>query len=236
MHKCHRNGREYKLEAGGTNHRARDRPADHYHHPRKGGATMAAVSGLMIGLICVGGVLVVVVIAVVVAVTIYNGLVNESIETKNAWSQIDCQLKSRYDLIPNLVETVKGYAGHEKETLERVIQARNMAMGAKSVAEQGQAENFLSGALKSLFAVSEAYPDLKANQNFLGLQAELTSTENRIGFARQHYNDVVSDFNATLMRFPTNIIGGMFGFKPAEFFHLDTAEAEAVKKAPQVKF
>ncbi len=197
---------------------------------------MAAVSGLMIGLICVGGVLVVVVIAVVVAVTIYNGLVNESIETKNAWSQIDVQLKRRYDLIPNLVETVKGYAGHEKETLERVIQARNMAMSAKSVAEQGQAENFLSGALKSLFAVSEAYPDLKANQNFLGLQEELTSTENRIGFARQHYNDVVGEYNATLMRFPANIVGGMFGFKPADFFQLDAAEAEAVKKAPQVKF
>src|SRR6267378_6602617 len=173
---------------------------------------------------------------ILVMIGMYNGLVGKRVETQNAWSQIDVQLKRRYDLIPNLVETVKGYAGHEKETLERVIQARNMAMGAKSVAEQGQAENFLSGALKSLFAVSEAYPDLKANQNFLGLQEELTSTENRIGFARQHYNDVVSDFNATLMRFPTNIIGGMFGFKPAEFFHLDTAEAEAVKKAPQVKF
>jgi LemA protein len=190
----------------------------------------------MLGLMCVGGIVVVALIAVVVGVGVYNGLVSRNVETKNAWSQIDVQLKRRYDLIPNLVETVKGYAGHEKETLERVIQARNMAMGAKSVSEQAQAENFLTGALKSLFAVSEAYPDLKANQNFLGLQEELTSTENRIGFARQHYNDVVSDFNATLMRFPTNIIGGMFGFKPAEFFHLDTAEAEAVKKAPQVKF
>jgi LemA protein len=196
-----------------------------------------ATSGFMIiGLFCVGGVFVVVAIAVVMGVMIYNSLVNESTETKNAWSQIDVQLKRRYDLIPNLVETVKGYAGHEKETLERVIQARNMAMGAKSVAEQGQAENFLSGALKSLFAVSEAYPDLKANQNFLGLQEELTSTENRIGFARQHYNDVVGEYNATLMRFPANIVGGMFGFKPADFFQLDAAEAEAVKKAPQVKF
>jgi LemA protein len=196
-----------------------------------------AVSGfMMIGLLCVGGVFVVVAIAVVMGIIIYNSLVNESTETKNAWSQIDVQLKRRYDLIPNLVETVKGYAGHEKETLERVIQARNMAMGAKSVAEQGQAENFLSGALKSLFAVSEAYPDLKANQNFLGLQEELTSTENRIGFARQHYNDVVGEYNATLMRFPANIVGGMFGFKPADFFQLDAAEAEAVKKAPQVKF
>jgi LemA protein len=193
-------------------------------------------AGLMIGLLCGGGVFVVLAIAVVMGVTIYNRLVNESIETKNAWSQIDVQLKRRYDLIPNIVETVKGYASHEKETLERVIQARNMAMSAKSVAEQGQAENMLTGALKSLFAVSEAYPDLKANQNFLGLQEELTSTENRIGFARQHYNDVVGEYNATLMRFPANIVGGMFGFKPADFFQFDAAEAEAVKKAPQVKF
>jgi LemA protein len=195
-----------------------------------------AGGGLVLGLMCVGGIVVVALLAIVFGVGVYNGLVNRNVETKNAWSQIDVQLKRRYDLIPNLVETVKGYAGHEKETLERVIQARNMARGAKSVSEQAQAENFLSGALKTLFAVSEAYPDLKANQNFLGLQEELTSTENRIGFARQHYNDVVGDFNATLMRFPANIVGGMFGFKPAEFFHLDTAEAEAVKKAPQVKF
>ena len=109
-------------------------------------------------------------------------------------------------------------------------------MNATGVADKAAAENALSGTLKTLFAVAEAYPDLKANQNFLALQEELSATENRIGFARQHYNDVVGDFNATLMRFPANIVGGMFGFKPAEFFHLDTAEAEAVKKAPQVKF
>jgi LemA protein len=166
----------------------------------------------------------------------YNGLVGKRVETQNAWSQIDVQLKRRYDLIPNLVETVKGYAGHEKETLERVIQARNMAMNARGVAEQAQAENALSGTLKTLFAVSEAYPDLKANQNFLGLQEELKSTENRIGFARQHYNDVVSQFNSSLQTFPTNVVGGMFGFHPAEFFKLDAAEAAAVQKAPQVKF
>jgi LemA protein len=190
----------------------------------------SAILGLVcVGILIVGGL-------VVMAVTIYNGLVNKQVETKNSWSQIDVQLKRRYDLIPNLVETVKGYAGHEKETLERVIQARNMAIGAKTVGEQAQAENILSGALKSLFAVAEAYPDLKANQNFLGLQEELTSTENRIGFARQHYNDVVGDYNSSLMRFPGNIIGGMFGFKPAEFFKVDEAEAEAIKKAPQVKF
>jgi LemA protein len=188
----------------------------------------------ILGLVCVG--ILIVGGLIVMAVTIYNGLVNKQVETKNSWSQIDVQLKRRYDLIPNLVETVKGYAGHEKETLERVIQARNMAIGAKTVGEQAQAENILSGALKSLFAVAEAYPDLKANQNFLGLQEELTSTENRIGFARQHYNDVVGDYNSSLMRFPGNIIGGMFGFKPAEFFKVDEAEAEAIKKAPQVKF
>jgi LemA protein len=182
-----------------------------------------------------------VVLAIVVvlggaAVLVYNGLVNKKVETENSWSQISVQLKRRYDLIPNLVETVKGYAAHEKETLERVIQARNMAMGAKSIGEQAQAENALSGALKTLFAVSEAYPDLKANQNFLKLQEELTATENRIGFARQHYNDVVSQYNSALMRFPANIVGGLFGFKRADFFQLDAAEAAAVQKAPQVKF
>ena len=169
-------------------------------------------------------------------VAIYNGLVGKRVETQNSWSQIDVQLKRRYDLIPNLVETVKGYASHEKETLERVIQARNMAMNARGVAEQAQAENVLSGTLKSLFAVAEAYPNLKANENFMGLQEELKSTENRIGFARQHYNDVVSQFNSSLQTFPTNVVGGMFGFHPAEFFKLDAAEAAAVQKAPQVKF
>jgi LemA protein len=168
----------------------------------------------------------------------YNGLVGRQVETKNAWSQIEVQLKRRYDLIPNLVETVKGYATHERETLEKVIQARNMAMASsgKSIGEQAQAENQLTGALKTLFSVSEAYPDLKANENFLKLQEELTATENRIGFARQHYNDVVSDYNVTLMRFPANVVAGSLGFRPAEFFTLDPAEAEAARKAPQVKF
>ncbi len=169
-------------------------------------------------------------------VGIYNSLVGKRVETQNAWSQIDVQLKRRYDLIPNLVETVKGYAGHEKETLERVVQARNMAMNARGVAEQAQAESMLTGTLKSLFAVAEAYPDLKANQNFMGLQEELKSTENRIGFARQHYNDVVSQYNTSLQTFPANVVGGMFGFHPSEFFKLDAAEAAAVQKAPQVKF
>jgi LemA protein len=173
---------------------------------------------------------------IAVGIAIYNSLVGRQIETKNAWSQIDVQLKRRYDLIPNLVETVKGYASHERETLEKVVQARNMAMGARSVGEQAQAENMLTGALKSLFAVSEAYPDLKANQEFLKLQEELTGTENRIGFARQHYNDSVSSYNETLQRFPGNVVGNMFGFRPAEFFRLDEAEAAAVQKAPQIKF
>jgi LemA protein len=176
------------------------------------------------------------VLFLLVGIGIYNSLVSKRVETRNAWSQIDVQLKRRYDLIPNLVETVKGYAGHEKETLERVIQARNMAMSAKSIGEQAQAENMLTGALKSLFAVSEAYPNLKANENFLKLQEELTATENRIGFARQHYNDSVSIYNTTLQSFPANLIGGTFGFVAAEFFRLDPAEAAAVQKAPQVKF
>src|SRR5438876_2163296 len=182
-----------------------------------------------------------IVLAVVVvlagwAILIYNGLINRKVEADNSWSQIDVQLKRRYDLIPNLVETVKGYASHEKETLERVIQARNAAMNARGVAEHAQAENALSGTLKTLFAVAESYPDLKANQNFLALQEELTATENRIGFARQHYNDVVSNYNTSLQTFPSNVLGGMFGFRAAEFFKLDAAEAAAVQKAPQVKF
>ena len=175
-------------------------------------------------------------VVVVAAIFIYNNLVNKKVETENSWSQIDVQLKRRHDLIPNLVETVKGYATHERETLEKVIQARNAAVNAHGVAEQAQAENALTGTLKTLFAVTEAYPDLKANENFKGLQEELTATENRISFARQHYNDVVGQYNATLMRFPANILGNMFGFRQVEFFQLDPAEAAAVRQAPQVKF
>jgi LemA protein len=176
------------------------------------------------------------VVLILAAVWTYNGLVTKKVETENAWSQIDVQLKRRYDLIPNLVETVKGYATHERETLEKVIQARNAAMGAQGRAEQAAAENALTGTLKTLFAVAEAYPDLKANQNFLGLQEELTATENRIGFARQHYNDVVSQYNTSLMRFPANLLGGLFGFRQVEFFQLDAGEAAAVRQAPKVKF
>jgi LemA protein len=176
------------------------------------------------------------ILLVLIGIAIYNGLVNRKVETENAWSQIDVQLKRRYDLIPNLVETVKGYAAHEKETLERVIQARNQAISAHGVAQQAQAENVLSGALKSLFALAEAYPDLKANENFKALQEELVSTENRIGFARQHYNDAVGQYNSALMRFPANIVAGMFGFRQVEFFQLDPGEMLAARQAPKVQF
>ncbi len=163
----------------------------------------------------------------------YNGLVRIRNGVQEAWAQIDVQLKRRYDLIPNLVETVKGYAGHEKETLEAVIKARQVGIDASGIKDQAMAENMITGALKSLFALSEAYPDLKANQNFLGLQEELSSTENKIGFARQYYNNQVRIMNTRVEMFPTNIIAGMFGFKRAEFFEL---EEEAAREVPQVKF
>jgi LemA protein len=178
-------------------------------------------------------------VAVVVglfAIVIYNRLVAGKVERDNAWSQIDVQLKRRYDLIPNLVETVKGYAKHEQETLERVIKARNQALAAPNVAEKAAAEQQLTTAVRGLLAIAEAYPDLKANQNFLALQEELTATENRIGFARQHYNDVVSNYNTSLMRFPANLFASLFGFHAADFFQLDAAEAAAVREAPKVKF
>ena len=167
------------------------------------------------------------------AVGIYNSLVGLRQKVKAAWAQIDVQLKRRYDLIPNLVETVKGYAKHERETLEAVIQARNAAVSAKGVKEQGQAENQLTGALRQLFVLVERYPDLKANQNFLALQEELATTENRISFARQHYNDITATFNTRLQSFPANILAGFFGFKEASFFEIDE---EAQREAPKVEF
>ena len=181
-------------------------------------------------------VLVVVLVFGAVLVAIYNSLVSGKVQTENAWSQIDVQLRRRYDLIPNLVETVKGYAGHERETLEKVIQARNMAVNARGAEQAAQAENMLSGALKSLFAVAEAYPNLKANQNFMDLQEELKATENRVGFARQFYNDVVGQYNGSLMRFPNNLVANTFGFRQVAFFQLNPEEAAAVRSAPQVKF
>lgn len=163
----------------------------------------------------------------------YNGLVRLKNQVDNGWSQIDVQLKRRYDLIPNLVETVKGYAKHESGTLEAVIKARNMAMSAQGVGDRAQAENMLTGTLKSLFALSEAYPDLKANQNFLRLQEELTSTENKIGFSRQFYNDNVMHYNTKIEVFPDNIIAGIFKFGRREFFEV---KDQAQREAPQVKF
>jgi len=151
----------------------------------------------------------------------YNGLVRLRNRIQNAWAQIDVQLRRRYDLIPNLVETVKGYAAHEKGTFEAVTQARANAINAQGPAEQAQAENMISGALKSLFAVSEAYPDLKANQNFLSLQEELSGTEGRISYARQYYNDAVLRMNTKIQSFPSNILAGMFGFKEHEYFEAD---------------
>jgi LemA protein len=165
----------------------------------------------------------------------YNGLVRLRNQTKNAWSQIDVQLKRRHDLIPNLVETVKGYAAHERQTLEAVTQARNIAVGAvgKGVGEQAKAEGELSGALSRLLAVVERYPDLKANQNFLALQEELTSTENKISFSRQYYNDSVLNYNNKIQMAPSNIVAGIFGFKAGEFFQVTAAEE---REAPKVSF
>jgi LemA protein len=187
--------------------------------------------GWIIGLV----VLAVVVIFVLWLFMIYNGLVRLRNQTKNAWAQIDVQLKRRHDLIPNLVETVKGYAAHERETLEAVTQARNIAVGAvgKGVGEQAKAEGALGGALARLLAVVEKYPDLKANQNFLALQEELTSTENKISFSRQFYNDSVLNYNNKTQMVPSNIVAGMFGFKTGEFFEV---KAEEEREVPKVSF
>ena len=187
---------------------------------------LASMTGLWI-------VLGVAAVMVMCFIAIYNGLVSKRIRCKEAWSQIDVQLKRRYDLIPNLVETVKGYASHEQETLERVIQARNAAISAGSVKEQAEAENMLSGALRQIFALSEAYPDLKANENFARLQEELTSTENKIAFSRQHYNDSSAVYNTARQKFPGNIVAGMFNFKEQDFFELDEP---AAREAPKVSF
>ena len=166
-------------------------------------------------------------------VVVYNGLVVLKNSVKNAWAQIDVQLKRRCDLIPNLIETVKGYAAHESATLENVVKARQQAINVgDNVKNRAEAENALSGTLKSLFAVAENYPDLKANQNFMQLQEELTSTENKISFARQFYNDAVMAYNNKKEMFPTNIIAGVFNFENRDFFEI----AEAEKAVPKVSF
>ncbi len=169
---------------------------------------------------------------VVWLILIYNGLIRLKNRVDEAWSDIDVQLKRRYDLIPNLVNTVKGYAKHEKETLEKVISARNIAMNAQKSGDakaQAEAENMLSSTLKSIFALSESYPDLKANQNFLELQKELTDTENKIQAARRFYNGNVRDFNTKIEIFPNNLIAGILHFQKREFFEADTKEKENVK-------
>ena len=167
-------------------------------------------------------------------VSVYNGLVRARNEVKNAWSSIDVQLKRRHDLIPNLIETVKGYAAHERGTLDAVVKARQQAVSfTGSVEERGKVENMLTQSLRTLFAVAEAYPDLKANQNFLKLQEELSATENKIGFARQYYNDATMRYKNRIEMFPSNVIAGMFNFQPEPFFQLEEAGEKTV---PQVKF
>lgn len=176
--------------------------------------------------------IIIVVVLIVWAIAMYNGLIRLKNRVDEAWSDIDVQLKRRHDLIPNLVSTVKGYAAHEKEVFEKVTEARTRAMTAGTTADKEQAENMLSGALKSLFAVAEAYPDLKANQNFLELQRELTDTEDKIMASRRFYNGNVRDFNTKIQAFPTNIFAGMLNFTKRDFFQAE----EGDKALPNVQF
>lgn len=183
--------------------------------------------------IIIGVVAAVIVIAIIF---IYNGLVRANVRVDEAWSDIKVQLKRRADLIPNLVETVKGYAKQEKEVFENVTKARSAILGAQGVQETAEADNMFTGAMKSLFAVAEAYPQLKSNENFAQLQAELTDTEDKIQAARRFYNGSARDLNIKVQTFPTNIFAGMLGFKKREFFELDEAEAAKVEKPVDVKF
>lgn len=171
-------------------------------------------------------------ILVVLLIAIYNSLVRLRVQADNAWSDIDVQLKRRYDLIPNLVETVKGYAGHEKQTLEAVVNARSRAMAAQGPAAKAEAEGMLTGALKSLFALAEAYPQLRAVESFTQLQASLNQIEDAVQSARRYYNAVVRDLNTKIAQFPSNLVAGIFGFQPREFFELSSAEREV----PRVSF
>lgn len=179
------------------------------------------------------GIFFLVIVLVAIVAGMYNGLIRGRNEAKNSWAQIDVQLKRRHDLIPNLVETVKGYAAHESKTLESVIAARSQAVAAPTVDAKIAAEGQLSQALGRLMVVTEQYPDLKANQNFLALQEELTSTENKITFARQAYNDAATSYNIRIETFPSNVIAGNFGFKPEPLFQIAD---EKERQAPQVKF
>lgn len=178
-------------------------------------------------------VLLIIALLVLWVILAYNAFIRLVNRAKEAWSDISVQLKRRYDLIPNLINTVKGYAQHEKGAFEKVSEARAAAMGAKGLAEKGQAENMLTGALKSIFAIAEAYPDLKANQNFLELQRELSDTENKIQAARRFYNTNVRDLNTKIESFPSNIIASLFRFSRMEFFELEEASA---RNPVEVKF
>jgi len=171
------------------------------------------------------------IILVIVAwfILTYNNFVNLRNRVKNAWAQIDVQLKRRYDLIPNIVETVKGYAKHEKEIFENIAELRAKAMGATSIKDIGESNNQITGTLKTLFAVAENYPELKANEEFLKLQEELTNTENKIAFSRQFFNDIVMNYNATQQKIPANLIAGMMNLKPEEYYPVDEAEKGPVK-------
>lgn len=176
--------------------------------------------------------IIVIVVLVLYVMATYNSLVGKRNKVKNSWSQIDVQLKRRFDLIPNLLETVKGYAAHEKETFQAVTEARTKYMSAGNHQDAIDADSALTKGLGKLFAVAEAYPELKANTNFLELQEELTKTEDKIGFARQFYNDVVMDYNNSVQMVPSSIVAGLFGFAPEEFIKVDEAEAAA----PKIKF
>ncbi len=179
--------------------------------------------------VLIGGVLIV----AMFAIGIYNGLVKLRVQADSSWSDIDVQLKRRYDLIPNLVETVKGYAGHEKDTFESVVKARSAAMSAQGPAAKSQAENMLTGTLKSLFALAESYPQLRAVESFTKLQSSLQEIEDAVQNARRYYNAVVRDFNTKIAQFPSNVIAGMFNFTAREFFELDAPEE---RQAPRVDF
>jgi len=171
----------------------------------------------------------IIIIIFLVGIGLYNSIVSLRNRIDNAWAQIDVQLRKRYDLIPNLVETVKGYAAHESQTLEKVIQARSIGMDAKSVTDQAKAENMITSTLKSLFAVAENYPNLKANENFLQLQEELSGTESKIAYARQFYNDSVMGYNIKVETFPTNFFANMFGYKKRDMFQAPEGEKKNVK-------
>lgn len=184
------------------------------------------MTGFLVFIVIIG-------ILIAVFVSIYNSLIRLRNMSEQSWSDIDVQLKRRYDLVPNLVETVRGYASHERETFEKVVQARNAAMQASSPADKAQAENALQSTLRSLFALAESYPELKANQNFIELQKELSNIEEQIQLSRRYYNAVVRDLNTKIETVPSNVVANMFGFTKKEYFELESAEE---RRAPQVKF